>query len=112
MDLTYLTQGGDTDFKIGHSLDILGRKSTLQTGNPVLLSLVVAVEGGRALEDYLHETFKEYRNIREWFIFPDREIARQMFLEASDEYWILRAKHPSLKSKMLVQMARAKARLA
>ena len=28
MDLTYLTQGGDTDFKIGHSLDILA-------GNPL-----------------------------------------------------------------------------
>ncbi|MGW6248079.1 GIY-YIG nuclease family protein [Streptomyces roseolus] len=53
--------------KIGTTGDLGRRLSSLQTGLPVLLSVLWTCEGGRELERALHEEFRGHRRRGEWF---------------------------------------------
>jgi hypothetical protein len=103
---TYLIQSGDTDlYKIGDSNDTSIRKPQLQTGNPEELREVMTLPGGRPLQDFLHEVFKD-RHIRgEWFTFPDRLTAMHLMCTWSEVYWKLKAGNPELRADMLADLA-------
>ena len=68
---------GTTFYKIGMSLDPEMRLRTLQTGNPLPLSLLSThdVQDMRSAEMSVHQRFENQRvpnaSVREWFEFSD-----------------------------------------
>ncbi|MFD9099318.1 GIY-YIG nuclease family protein [Streptomyces collinus] len=57
--------------KIGVSGVPTARATTLQTGSPVPLLVILAIPGGPVLERKLHDYFRAYRTHGEWFDFGD-----------------------------------------
>lgn len=53
--------------KIGYTTDLVKRLSSLQTGYPDRLELLLAFPGNRKHEKALHDKFEEYRLNGEWF---------------------------------------------
>jgi hypothetical protein len=63
---TYLVGAEGIDLvKIGHTTDPKKRLASLQTGQPLQLTLLWSQEGD--CESYLHVKFAEYRVRGEWF---------------------------------------------
>lgn len=57
--------------KIGFSAKPHERISTLQTGSPHKLQLVLVIEGGKEKESELHGRFNKWRYHGEWFYYSD-----------------------------------------
>lgn len=58
--------------KIGYTSKVPeSRLKSIQTGHPERLHILWSVEGDMALEFSLHERFKDYRTVGEWFDFGD-----------------------------------------
>jgi hypothetical protein len=82
MGLVYLIQMGDTDyFKIGVTdSDALQRTKTLQTGCPLVQSVVATYEQPNPyrVEREVHELLQDYRFRNEWFSGP-KDRVEQLF---------------------------------
>jgi hypothetical protein len=65
--LVYVIAAPDGTSKIGIAGDPEKRLRELQTGSPVLLTLVGAMPGGLALERLLHRRWAAHRIHGEWF---------------------------------------------
>jgi hypothetical protein len=64
----YIIQSGETGaIKIGRTSDIETRISSLQTGCPYPLRLILLVEGYGHIERELHHKLRSYRTQGEWF---------------------------------------------
>lgn len=60
---------GTAHYKIGYTDgDSEERKKQLQTGNPLILDLVVTVEGDRILEKRIHHKYKKNISSGEWLV--------------------------------------------
>ena len=57
--------------KIGKANDPKNRLMNLQTSCPYKIEPLLIIAGGYAKEKYLHNLFKEYNIINEWFILSD-----------------------------------------
>lgn len=102
----------DEKVKIGYSEDPSKRLSSLQTGHPRRLKIILQITTGdyeedRRLEKYYHNKFDEYRDDREWFSVQGRlaEFIRQFAYQRigigpvgaiEDTYW--RQKYEDLAS--------------
>jgi len=69
----FIQSENDGAIKIGITKDIKKRLKALQTSNPYKLNLLYSINGGKSLEDNLHNKFKQYRLNGEWFE-PAQEI--------------------------------------
>lgn len=71
--LVYLVQMGDTQYyKIGFTSNITNRLRTIQSGNPMRLSLINSIrcidaDEARKIEKEVHELLKDYKEYGEWF---------------------------------------------
>jgi hypothetical protein len=64
----FIQHGEGGDIKIGHtSRDPYGRMAALQTGTPLVLTLLATVPGGSKEEGELHEKFTALKVRGEWF---------------------------------------------
>lgn len=63
----YFVGGRDGPVKIGFTVDVASRLSTLQTGSPTPLSVLAVVAGSPADERAYHRRFKGIRLHGEWF---------------------------------------------
>jgi hypothetical protein len=70
MPVYFLRAGEHGPVKIGVADDVAGRQRELQCGNHEILTLLRAVDGGRAHEAWLHRQFVRVRG--EWFQFDER----------------------------------------
>lgn len=63
-------------YKIGVANDVKSRLASLQTGNPIQLSIVTCFgfNNAEVVEKSLHQRFELSRQIGEWFILTDTEI--------------------------------------
>lgn len=62
-------------YKIGHTTqDPRDRVAKLRTGNPFPVELVGSIPGSRAMERYLHRTYKSRKIKGEWFILTPDEV--------------------------------------
>jgi hypothetical protein len=66
------TGGPEGPVKIGISVSLAGRLSSLKTGHHDDLKLLATINGGRKNEAALHRRFKEYHKRGEWFEFGPR----------------------------------------
>jgi hypothetical protein len=64
--------------KIGTAIDAPKRLGELQVGNPHRLAIRWKTPGGRALEQWLHGEFDEFRLVGEWFDFGDADPVEQV----------------------------------
>lgn len=65
--------------KIGTALNPMQRLKQIQAGHPEPLEVLLACEGDRATESYLHRYFAERRvSAREWFDFTDANAVDQV----------------------------------
>lgn len=60
-------EGVDDVAKIGVARDVRSRIASLQTGNPSPLCLRLLLVGDQELEWHLHQRFKDFRHLGEWF---------------------------------------------
>ncbi len=70
----YLVRAGDTNnYKIGISTSIKKRLVSIQNGNHLKVELIkwCKVSQFREKEKELHDKFKEYNTINEWFLFNE-----------------------------------------
>ena len=68
----YLILDGSTGcVKIGRSKDVGARFRTLQTSSPSKLEILRVVEGGPAVEKWMHRRFSDYHHRGEWFHYCD-----------------------------------------
>lgn len=65
--------------KIGQTLDIAKRMSSLATGNPFPITLIAAITGSRWLERAIHARLRSYRLSGEWF--RDHEDVRNLITD-------------------------------
>ncbi len=77
--------------KIGRSVNIKERLSSLQAGNPSKLKLIAKVNCGQLvfaakLESKLHEIFSDYRVRGEWFSFTKEEFCKLSFSFSHDGF--------------------------
>jgi hypothetical protein len=63
----FIQRGEDGPVKIGHSKNVRGRLSALQTGIPERLRVLGVLDGGKAEEQRLHRYFGAYCIQGEWF---------------------------------------------
>lgn len=63
----FIQRGVDGPVKIGHSKNVRGRLSSLQTGIPERLHLLGVLDGGKAEEQRLHRYFSAHCIQGEWF---------------------------------------------
>jgi hypothetical protein len=54
--------------KIGYTIDVESRLSNLQVGNPISLSILATVDGGKNVEASYHMRFASQRREGEWFV--------------------------------------------
>jgi hypothetical protein len=74
-ELVYLIRSGDTRYyKIGRTKNLTKRLSSLQTGNPDLLTIIATCRGSRDLETFFHSKYSSMRVRREWFQLDDQTI--------------------------------------
>lgn len=66
--MIYFVQAGENGpVKIGWAKNVIHRIQELQTGNPCKLGCLGMMEGSQNEESSLHEKFKRYRGVGEWF---------------------------------------------
>lgn len=63
----FIRQGSDGPIKIGFTTDSHARIASMQTSNPIALTLLLEVPGDEELEQRLHEEFSHLRIRGEWF---------------------------------------------
>ncbi|MFD9496856.1 GIY-YIG nuclease family protein [Streptomyces sp. NPDC060005] len=67
-EVVYLMGAESLDLvKIGTTTDVTRRLRTMQTGLPLTLSVLWTCEGGRELEQALHQEFRKHNRRGEWF---------------------------------------------
>jgi len=89
MSVYVILESGTTSIKIGFTdLPVAKRLKELQTGNPSELQILAEQrDGGRDLEKYLHEKFKDCHIIREWFkLEKDSELVK--YINDISDYYI------------------------
>lgn len=65
----YLIRAGNSSYyKIGFGY-FKDRLTALQTGNHERLRIIKTCPGDKKLESYLHNKYKKYRGVGEWFMF-------------------------------------------
>ena len=72
----YLIEAKDVGlFKIGHTCGCPSvRLSTLQTGSPVWLSIIMSTKGSVSDEKFLHAKFSHVRSHGEWFRLSENDV--------------------------------------
>ena len=77
---TYVIAGGDTGLvKIGKSVDVQARLSSLQSGSPVPLRLLRVIRFD--CEQLMHRRFDHLRTRGEWFAFDERMLTEDFSQE-------------------------------
>ncbi|HYE20939.1 MAG TPA: GIY-YIG nuclease family protein [Tepidisphaeraceae bacterium] len=80
--MIYFVQDSRTfDIKIGHAADVASRVSSLQTGNPGRLVILLAIPGDEPQERALHRSFCGVRVHGEWFR-PGPDLLKLIIREA------------------------------
>ena len=69
----FIRQGIDGPIKIGKSLNPKSRLKTLQTANPIPLSIILIIPEYFYKEELIQEKFRKYRISGEWF-HPAKEL--------------------------------------
>lgn len=69
----FIQQGDNGPIKIGYSAEPEKRLQTLSTASPYPLRILKTTEGGKSLEQTLHQRFAEFQLEGEWFA-PDDEL--------------------------------------
>jgi len=70
--MIYLIQNNLEDtFKIGYTNNVKTRLNSLQTGNSTELILLKVIEGTMEEEKKLHDKFKDFKILGEWFSFSE-----------------------------------------
>ncbi|MBW4633917.1 MAG: GIY-YIG nuclease family protein [Iphinoe sp. HA4291-MV1] len=72
--------------KIGYSLDVAARLSSLQTGNPCKLKVLTIVLGGVREEKVLHNFFDTSRLLGEWFTLSECLVHYLLFINEQGVY--------------------------
>jgi predicted GIY-YIG superfamily endonuclease len=74
-------------YKIGITYNLNSRFNTIQVGNPYPLEIVYSIKHPRAieLEKYLHEYFRQKRELREWFKLDKEDI--ETIKKITKEMW-------------------------
>ena len=71
----YFIQAEDREIKIGFTLNVERRIQRMQMDCPLKLYLIGVLKGDRYSEARIHDMFKEYRKMGEWF-YPKFSIIR------------------------------------
>lgn len=68
MSIYFIRSGENGPIKIGYTDgDVLVRLASLQTGNPVELTLIKTIAGSRKAERHIHSHFEEIHHRGEWY---------------------------------------------
>lgn len=100
MSLYIIKQENSDYYKIGKSSSPDYRLLTLQIGNPNKLTIEYIKEGYGSLEGWIHEKFKKYRHIGEWFEFSPEMYAQLIYYIEVELEQELEEKHEQIKLKI------------
>lgn len=73
--------------KIGYASDLDSRLSTIQISTPEKLSLMFTFEGGKELEEYLHQRLNQFHIRGEWFAY--NEVVKDFLLKYQEHQFEL-----------------------
>jgi len=100
MSLYIIKQENSDYYKIGMSDSPEYRRGILQIGNPNKLTIDYVKKDYGSLEGWIHEKFKKYRHIGEWFEFSPEMYAYVLYYIEAELDKEVEERHEQIKQRL------------